>query len=192
MVRVVMSDAVSAIVRGHVLLATCAALYLTWWIVFFRPGASVSGFLYAFGALSLVLAAAAGVSGAVMIGSVLLGAAGSAHVPMALFALGGIIGYVLLAAVTHLVFSRPITTELLLIVAWCTLELACATVLGAGGSISAGAQVALYALTAVLASGSLVAYVLYYNLGALASFIDGAVPLVAVGVEAALVAMLLR
>lgn len=188
----VVSDAVQAITRGHILLAICAALYLTWWIVFFRPGASVAGPLYAFGALSLVLAAAVGVSGAVMICGALPGVAGPAHVPMAPFALGGVIGYVLLVAVTRLAFSRPVTTELLLIVAWCALELACTTALGAGGSIPAGAQGALYVLTAALALGSLVAYVLYYNLDALASFVDGAVPLAAVGVEAVLVAALLR
>ena len=60
------SQAVGAIAHGHILLVVCAALYLAWWTIFFRPGAQVTGVLHAIGALCLVGAAVCGVAGAVL------------------------------------------------------------------------------------------------------------------------------
>ena len=54
----------------------CAVLYLAWWVVFFRPDAGkVQGPLYWIGAGCLVVAAIAGITGAVFIA---LGASGLA------------------------------------------------------------------------------------------------------------------
>lgn len=102
------SEAGSALARvwqGHALLAACAALYLVWWVLFFRPeGSKPAGALYAFGVACIMGAVACGLAGV-----------------------------------------------------------------------------------------SLARYVLYYRLGPAASFVDGMVPLVAVGVESVvLVALLLR
>lgn len=192
MVPMASSEAIQSIVRGHVLLAACAALYLTWWIVFFRPNVEVTGLLYGFGGACLLLAAVAGFMGAGMVGVALPGFAGGAHAPLPAFVACAVIAYAVLAAVTRAAFDRPVTTELALIVAWCSLELACATALAAGGILSIGTASCLCVLIVLLTTGSLVAYVLYYNLGPLASFIDGAVPLAAVGIEAVIVVLLLR
>lgn len=183
---------VSGIVLGHALLAACALLYVTWWAIFFHPGARPAGALYVFGVVCILGAALTGIGGAIAVGTSLSAASAARAVPLPAFALGAVLAYLLLAFVTQRAFARPITTELLLIVAWTALELACTSVLAASDAVSFGAASLLFGLIIVLAAGCLVCYVLYYSLPPLLSFIDGAVPLVAVGIEALVVVALLR
>lgn len=181
------SEALARVVRGHGLLLACAVLYLVWWVVFFRPGAGrVTGALYGFGATCLVGAAVCGLAGVFMAAGALGSLPGTARVPGWAFGLGGVVGYLVLLALTAGVFKRQVTTELLLIDAWGAFELCVVATLAASGAVGGGREAALYALVGALVAVSLVCYVLYYRLGPVASFVDGAVPLVAVGVESAL------
>lgn len=185
-------SALARVWQGHALLAACAVLYLAWWVVFFRPGATrPAGTLYAFGVACILGAVACGLAGVFRAAGALGALPGAGSVPGWAFAIGGVVGYVALLALTAGVFQRQVTTELLLIDAWGAFELCVVASLAASGSLAGGAASAMYALVALLVVASLVCYVLYYRLGPVASFVDGMVPLVAVGVESVvLVAML--
>lgn len=82
-------------------MALCAVLYLAWWVVFFRPDAGkVQGPLYWIGAGCLVVAAIAGVAGAVFIALGASGLAAGTGPNGWWFALSAIAAYILLAWAT--------------------------------------------------------------------------------------------
>lgn len=172
------SGAAATVARGHVLLAVCCALYLAWWALFFRPNTHIEGPLYWFGVALILGAAVCGVIGCFSAGGAL------SQLP---YLVAGAVAYVVLAAVTSKLLDRQITTELLLIVAWCAFECAVVGALSAG-VISQQRAVALYVTVGVLVVASLVCYVLYYRLGPWPAFFDGTVPLVSVGIAAVVIA----
>lgn len=178
---------------GHWLMALCAALYLVWWIIFFRPGAGkVQGALFWFGAGCLVVAAVAGIIGAVSIAMGANSFAADSWLSGWWFVLGAVIAYVLLAWITKHFWNRPITTELILFVAWAALELYVACSLASAGAITTIALGWFIGIVIALFAISLVCYVLYYQLAALPSFIDGAIPLAAIGIFSVVLPLLLR
>ncbi len=75
---------------------------------------------------------------------------------------------------------------------WGALELYVASVLGASGALDRAAVVWLVAIVVAVFVLSLVCYVLYYRLDALPSFVDGALPLVAVGVFSVILPLVLK
>ena len=173
-------------------MALCAVLYLAWWVVFFRPDAGkVQGPLYWIGAGCLVVAAIAGVAGAVFIALGASGLAAGTGPNGWWFALGAIAAYILLAWATAHFWNRPITTELLLFVAWGALELYAACALEAGGILGLTATWCLAAIIFCVFALSLACYVLYYRLAATLSFVAGALPLSAVGIFSAILPLLL-
>ena len=177
-------NSATLLMSGHGLLAVCSVLYLVWWIIFFRPQASkVTGALYYFGAGCLVVAALAGIAGAVLVGMGISGAGKANLSPSGWwFAIGAVIVYIALVLLTTRVFHRPVTTELVLFVAWSALELAMIATLASVNALSVTSSTLLGTLVIVLFVGMLICYLLYFHLAPLPSFIDGAIPLVAVGV----------
>lgn len=173
-------------------MALCAVLYLAWWVVFFRPDAGkVQGPLYWIGAGCFVVAAIAGVAGAVFIALGASGLAAGTGPNGWWFALGAIAAYILLAWATAHFWNRPITTELLLFVAWGALELYAACALEEGGILGLTATWRLAAIIFCVFALSLACYVLYYRLAATPSFIAGALPLSAVGIFSTILPLLL-
>lgn len=182
------------LVVGHVCLAVCAALYLVWWWIFFNPALpKATGALYAAGVGCIVGAVLFGIAAVVLIGmglGALAGASAGSVVPGWAFAVGGVAAYFGLAYVTTRFFQRPVTTELLLFVLWAALELAVVNALAGAGAVGPGLAAVLAVAVAVLFAGCLVCYVLYFRLSPMPSFVDGALPLAAVGVLAAAMAAL--
>lgn len=176
-----------AIAAGHGLLALCAALYLAWWFEFFRPrSARPQGIEYGIGVALIVIAAIAGILGVVRICTAL--ATMPTRMPGVVLWPCAIAAYIVLAVVTYRALGRPITTELLLIVAWTALEVAVAGALIALGS---GFAMPLTLLVALGFTASMVCYVLYYRLSGWPAFLDGCGPLVAVGIIAIVEALVL-
>ncbi|WP_139650643.1 hypothetical protein [Raoultibacter phocaeensis] len=171
------------LVWSHVCLALCAALYLAWWWIFFKPrGDKPIGSRRTFGIACIVGAAFGGVAGVALAVPAIGGlSAYSEGIPAWALAVGAPVLYVVLAFVTKRVFSRPITTELVLFVLWCALELAVITVLGGSGALTSPTATMLGVLVIGVFAICLVSYVLYYRLDPMPAFIDGAVPLAAVG-----------
>ncbi len=165
---------VRQVVGGNVGLILCLALYLVWWCVTFKPGASGTPF----GTVCIIVGALAGILGLVF---VLMGLSGIPAVGNAIpnwwFVVGGLIAYVVLMFSTYLLLHRPVTTELFLIVGFAVLELYAINVLRSAGCFSMTLSVVLVVVLAIVVIGSLVGYMLYYQLGGMAGYIDGMVPL---------------
>lgn len=173
-------------------MALCAVLYLAWWVVFFRPDArKVQGPLYWIGAGCLVVAAIAGITGAVFIALGASGLAAGTGPNGWWFALGAIAAYILLAWATAHFWNRPITTELLLFVAWGCFGALCHLCLEAGGTLGLTATWCLVAI--IFCVFALSHYLLRSVLppGRHASFIAGALPLGVVGIFSAILPLLL-
>lgn len=78
--------------------------------------------------------------------------------------------------------QRPITTELLLIVMWITLELCALTMLHSSGALRATAAIVLAIILLILLIADMACYLAYYHLPPMPAFIDGTTPLIAVTV----------
>lgn len=178
--------ALGPLVWGHAALAACAALYLAWWWIFFRPQEGrPAGARYSIGVACIVAAAVLGVGGVAssIVGLGRLPVQGGA-LPGWAFVAAAAVCYVALAYATVRLFHRPITTELVLFVAWAALELAVASGLRAAGAWPDGLALTMSVLVAATMLACLACYVLYYRLPPLLSFVDGAVPLALVGAMA--------
>lgn len=176
-----------ALAGGHRLLTLCAVLYLAWWFEFFRPReVRPQGLEYGFGVALILGAAACGILGVVRICSA-LGSMPST-LPAVVLCPCAIAVYALLAVVSSRALGRPITTELLLIVAWTALEIA---VMGALLAVGSPFALPLLVLALVGFACSMVCYLLYYRLSGWPAFLDGCGPLVVVGIIAAIAALAL-
>lgn len=82
---------------------------------------------------------------------------------------------------TSLLLQRPITTELLLIVMWITLEL-CALTMLHSSELGATAAIVLAIILLILLIADMACYLAYYHLPPMPAFIDGTAPLIAVTV----------
>lgn len=173
------------ILTGNVFLILCSIFYLLWWCLAFKPEGAVTGMK----------------SGWLLLPALLFGVAAvfrivrgiqMAQVQRNLIPAGKIVflaaaAYLLLAAGTWRLLKRPVTTELLLIVAWTALTLAEINLLYGAEVFSRPLACGFMAVTLVFALISMAAYILYYDLGAVAGYIDGMIPLIlAAGMMAAL------
>jgi hypothetical protein len=195
------SWSLGGLVLGHAALATCAVFYLIWWWLFFDPNRlKPQGGLYVIGVICILVAVACGLAGVAGIASGLA----SIHVqaeqrgvpfsPFPAWAIlcGAAVAYVALMLVTRLVFERQVTTELVLIVGWTALEVGVINSLASATIISPTSTTSLAVTLGLLFVLSMTCYVLYYRLGPFASFVDGCIPLVAVGVFSVALVVTLR
>lgn len=160
---------------SNILLIICCAFYLAWWLLAFKPNGAINGMktgwllIPAFAAgLAAVILAAKGISSA---------SVDITLFPRGLLLWGGIAVYLLLLAVTYVIFRRPLTTELILIIGWAVLALSEINALYGSGRFSYHLAIIFVVVIGVATLISLVCYVLYYNLGDIAGYFDGMVPL---------------
>ena len=173
------SSGVGQVVAGHAALLGCFVLYLAWWVIFFRPAAErPAGALRAVGVACIAGAALLGVIGVALAcaGVAALPASGQG-VPTWHVAVGGLVAYAALFAITTIGFDRPPTTELIIIVGWGTLELATLNALYRAGVTAPGVTLALMVVMVAALLLSMACYVRYYDLTGMAALVDGAVPL---------------
>jgi len=169
---------VKQIFRSNILLIICCAFYLAWWLLAFKPIGAIRGMktewllipAFAAGSVAIILA----------VKGILSSSIGVALFPSGLLLWGGIAAYLILLAVTRLLFKRSVTTELFLIVGWAMLVLSEINVLYGIGRFSHGLAAIFAVVIGVAALISLVCYVLYYNLGNRAGYFDGMIPLLMV------------
>lgn len=186
------AEPLALIAGGHTALAACAVLYLAWWRLFFKPGApKPRGGRYGAGVACIVGAAVLGIAGAALLVAGIAGLlpAGSQPVVLSGMAACGLALYAVLLTGTVKLFKRPVTTELLLFTAWAVLELGVLDALFAAHALAAPAAIALGALAVAVLLTSLACYLLYYRLKPRRAYVAGAVPLAAVGLFAAAMAV---
>ena len=177
------------IFRGNLLLILCCCFYLAWWLLAFRPGGAIKGIKTGW---LLLPAFAAGLTAVMLIVSGMRGAAAqrTTLLPKNRLLLGGIIAYCFLLLITRLLFKRPVTTELFLIVGWAVLA-EINTLYGAG-LLSLPAAAVLLVLTAAAALIGLVCYVLYYHLDLRSGYFAGMVPLLVAALVTAAISLIGR
>jgi len=161
---------------GALGLIGCLAFYLVWWCLVFKPQ---TGRATVFSTTCIVLAVLFGIAGLALTLIGIGNAPATTAFPNWWFAVGGLVAYVVLMFGTYLLFKRPVTTELFLIVGFAALELSVVHTLYATGTMGMAWLIALLVLLAVIEVASLVGYVLYYNLDGMSGYIDGMVPLAA-------------
>lgn len=167
-------------VQGNFLLLGCCAFYLLWWLLAFRPENPIKGIRSGW---LLIPAAVAGFGSVIKIVHGMNGVApGDAPFSSARIWLAGAVIYMILLIGSFAVLKRPVTTELFLIVGWATLVAAEANALYAKNVFRAPQAVALCTVAVVFAVVSMVCYLKYYSLDPARGYVDGAVPLILVGI----------
>lgn len=175
------------IFAGNALMLATCALYLAWWGIAFKPGATARP------AYAGALIASAVVTGIAAITLLALGIADLAGqgkgIPASFILIGAVAAYIALLAATKFLFGRPVTSELLIMIVWAAVELAAIGALRQSGRFGDSAASSLCVLVAVATVAGLVCYVLYYRLDETASYVAGFIPLATdAGVVAAFLA----
>ena len=179
-----------SIVIGQYLLILCCAFYLIWWYCGFRPGISV-GRVGGINGILLLITAVLGVAGIFFSLMSVPEVIKPKIAPMGIVAIG-ILTYFVLLLITRYGFQRIVTTELILIVGWTTLEMTVINRLYAGGFLSGREFAVMCAVIAAAFLISMVLYVAYYWMEEMKAFYAAMVPLITEGASmAVLVGMLL-
>lgn len=166
------------IFQSNILLVICCAFYLIWWLLAFKPTGAIKGMRTGW---LLVPAFAVGLAAIFLAIKGILSASIKVNLfPGGMLLWGGVAAYLVLLAVTRLLFKRPVTTELFLIVGWAVLALSEINALYGIGRFSHGLAAGFTVVVGVAALISLVCYLLYYNLGNRAGYFDGMIPLLIV------------
>ena len=153
------------IAAGQGALTLCCLFYSAWWYVAYNPK-PIENILSSKAGLLFWITFICGLVGVYLN---IYGIRNLADVkPICLF--GGI-AYIVLLATTFLIFNRPVTAELFLIVAWATLETS--AIFAAYGNFSTIPMLTVAAATIF----AMVAYLLYYNVDDLKAFYLGLLPL---------------
>ncbi|ADL36543.1 hypothetical protein bpr_IV179 (plasmid) [Butyrivibrio proteoclasticus B316] len=170
----------SKILIGNWLMVIFSIFYLTWWLIVFKPPAPKGSLI---GNILLICAFASGIAGLFL-------TIREMAVPTAemqnrgvngfLIIAIGIVLYLVLLAMTKIVFHRQVTSELFIITGWIVLQAAICNYMYALGvfTVKEAAIVAVVVLIAGIIS--LVCYILYYELPYVKGYIDGCIPLVLV------------
>ncbi len=170
-----MEKVIRQVLMGNLCLIVCSVFYLLWWILAFKPVRPVTGMRSGW---LLFPALIFGVAAVVQI----IGGIQAARLEQTIIPGGWILpvsaaAYVLLALITGRFMNRPVTTELILIVAWTALTLAEVNLLYGTGAFSFRTACSYLAATVLFALIDLAAYILYYDLDTVTSYVDGMIPL---------------
>ena len=173
----VFSAEVKHIFTGNILIIVCCAFYLLWWLLAFKPTDAITGMKTDWLLLPACAAAAIGILIAFRGISDVEPEPGNRLFPGGAILIGGVAAIIILLAVTLLLFKRPVTTELFLIVGWGMLALTEVNALFASGVFSHGRAVAFVITVFAVVAVSMICYTLYYRLDGVSGYIDGMVPL---------------
>ncbi|MCD8325876.1 MAG: hypothetical protein LUC90_04070 [Lachnospiraceae bacterium] len=170
---------------GNLLMISCCAFYLAWWLIAFKPQGAVKGLRSGWLLIPALLFGVAAVirivqgSGAVESSALLF--------PRNMVLIGGVVIYIVLLVGTSVLLKRQVTTELFLIVGWTTLMFLELNALFAQGQFTKSTVIALLVITLIFAVVSMICYLLYYGLDRVKGYVDGMIPLLLVAVLMAVV-----
>ena len=170
---------------SNLALIVCCGCYLLWWILAFKPTSPVTGMSSGWLLIPAFVAGLVGIVGIIWTGA-------GAVVDRKLFVgwrlvVAGIACYLVLLVVTRLVFGRPVTAELFLMVGWAVLMLSELNALFGAGVFSWHRAAAFIAVIIAALVVCLVCYTIYYHLGLRSGFVVGIIPLALGGVMMAVI-----
>jgi hypothetical protein len=167
---------VSRIFGGNLLMLIAIGFYIAWWTVTFRPNRTGKTTGTGFFIAPAILIGATAIT-IKFSGIETLSRAGKGF-PVAYILLGAITLYIILLGVTRIVFQRPVTAELLLIIVWAALEGSAIAVLQGSNWFSLGQALTLATLMLLAAGVGIVCYILHYRLDDFLRFWNGLIPLI--------------
>lgn len=176
---------------GQTTLVVCTLFYLCWWYAAFRPHSDSHTLAGIKGAI-FWLTALTGLVGIFFSAAGLHALPESPTVSVREICLGGVLAYGLLVGVTYGIFGRPLTAELVLIVAWAGLETSILQGLGAAGHLP---PTCLFPVTIAIATATvigLILYMLYYKLDEKIAFYVGMVPIILDGAIMGLIGCIIK
>ena len=180
---------VRRILTGQIFLILCCIFYLIWWYRGYRPGAAadraggINGIL-------LLITAAFGVAG-ISFSLMHIAAVKEPEISPTAIVVAGIVSYFGLLLITRCLFHRIVTTELILIVIWTTLEVTVINRLNAAGALSDKGFVIMCFVIAAAFLISMVLYAAYYRMEEMKAFYAAMVPLVTEAVSMGVLAGML-
>ena len=155
----------------------CSLFYLIWWLITFKPLGRKNTIP---GMICLVLASLSGLAGLVPLLRAVSepGEASGQGIPGFLLLVGGILSYMILLAVSTVLFRRQVTSELLLITCWGTLEASVINLAYVHGSLEPVTAVQYTAALAACIVIFLGCYLLYYRIEYRKGYVVGCIPLI--------------
>jgi hypothetical protein len=186
-----LSTPLRQMLAGSAGIVLCVVFYLIWWCIAFKPGGSST----AFSTTCIVLAFVTGIIGlTVLIRGLCACPTTDTTIPGWKISVIGLVVYIAMVGLTYLLMKRRVTTELFLIIGFAVLELCVINALHGIDVFGPTLSVVLIVVLGIVVIGSLVCYLAYYNLGAVASYRIGMVPLIACGsyLIAIIMALLMR
>ncbi|MCK9171660.1 MAG: hypothetical protein M0P01_14715 [Treponema sp.] len=151
-------------------------LYITWWVLVFRPGAAASRFITT---VLLIPAFITGIAAIVLfVIGVQIPAGVRRGIPSGIIFIAALLLYGILLIVSIYVFHRPVTSELFIMILWAAGELCAISALYASGRFAMSEVFALLFLILSATAAGFICYLQYYKLSGTASFVDGLIPLV--------------
>ena len=163
---------------GHSAMVLCCLLYATWWYIAFRPDAE-GGLLIGRNGLIFGLTFISGLIGVMLIVLGIRNAPESTWLSVRTICILGVLSYLALLAVTLFFFHRPVTSELLLMAAWATMEIAAIYTIYEDGPLAGQSPAIPLSVVAIATIISLIAYLLYYEVDEWKAFYLGLAPLIA-------------
>lgn len=171
--------------RGHWLLILCCAFYTVWWFASYHPDHSGMR-SHPLNIILFILTAVSGVYGIYLIFNAFASSApGHPLFSGYAAAAAAVILYILSAWITSVKMKRPITTELILITGWLSMEAVCISMLYGADVIGTGWTFVLFAADAAVYILSMAAYIEYYKMPPYKAYYTAAIPLIAVGLAMA-------
>lgn len=164
------------ILTGQLMLILCCIFYLIWWYRGYRPNIMVSR-VGGINAVLLLITMILGVAG-IIFSLTRLPEKTPPKIPPSIIPIAGIIIYIVLLFVTRIVFHRIVTTELILIVIWMSVEVAVINRLNAAGYLTDREFYLQFLVIAIAVIISLILYVAYYRMDEMKAFYAAMVPLV--------------
>ena len=173
------NDQLKTLIAANWSIVICAGFYLAWWLITFRPPEPRGSIV---GRICLVIAAISGLAGFAIAAKILsdlddIGAVGSGLSGWVILA-GGVISYFVLLAISAVAFRRQVTSELLIIVGWGTLELSIINALYRGGRMPQLIVLTLSSVMIIAIIADLICYMLYYDVPYEKGYVIGCIPLV--------------
>ena len=167
---------IKSMAAGHAAMVLCYLFYIAWWYVAFRPDAEGS-VLSGRAGLLFWLTLGSGVIGVLLIGYGIRMVPETDELTTKTLCIIGIAAYIVLLDITVFVFHRQATSELMLIVAWATMEVASIHAVCQSGYLNWQSAVINAIIIAVATLIALVAYLLYYRVDEWTAFYFGMIPL---------------
>lgn len=171
------------IAAGQGAMALCCLFYAAWWYVAYNPEVNEDPFSGKAGILFWITFAC-GIAGVYLNIYGIRNLADTKQI-----CLIGCAAYIALLAVTVLIFHRPLTAELFLIVAWATMETAAIFAAFHSDILNGNYPTMLVIVIAVTTIFSMIAYLLYYSIDEWKAFYLGLLPLIADALSTAIVAI---